>query len=453
VAADEAAPNAGMAAAEVAVAATAAADVAVAAAAEVAVAADVAWSTDHQAAMAAAMSGKGDGGSLRGPDVLALDQECGEIAVSPLGDMKLEPAPYCTKCGYTVDPITPGVRVVRKTPPAFQCNKCNSKTVMLTRMFGRWPPDEFKTLPPDVLKEFWATECVDKDGLKKAVENILVSRYVESQIAENAGPFLPLKTWADAPYHFDTAEIEAKAPMRVHAILGKTYQVKIVTTGEKKVRDTVREQMAKMLSNASASSSKAKPGPAEVSEVAEQSDDDDSVCEDDGDSDGSPSSSSDSSSSSGKKHKKKHKKGTKPHKRSKRNKRGEKDKRKLKKQAADEAKRKRQNEMDHKKEKARITKVKNLASKALAKTTSLTMELGTLLKDKDCTMVPSMMLTKVADLQAALQDYEKEAKDKIKAKVPLDLTFSPDELAATCKEATNHKIVLTNMLETVRKMR
>ncbi len=30
---------------------------------------------------------------------------------------------YCTKCGYTVDPMTHGTRVVRKSPPMFVCSK------------------------------------------------------------------------------------------------------------------------------------------------------------------------------------------------------------------------------------------------------------------------------------------------------------------------------------------
>ena len=42
---------------------------------------------------------------------------------------------FCTKCGCTVDPTKPGTRVVRKLPPAFQCNKCNCKSTMLHRMF------------------------------------------------------------------------------------------------------------------------------------------------------------------------------------------------------------------------------------------------------------------------------------------------------------------------------
>ena len=172
--------------------------------------------------------------------------EPGEI-VSTFSALTFDNGLYCTKCGHTVDPLLPGTRVVRKSPPLFCCNKCNSKTVMLSRMFGSWPPDEFKGIDDATMQKFWATPVADKDGLQKAVEDTLVSRLVESQIAEDSGPYLPLATWADAPYHFDPAEIRAKAPMRMHHILGETYQVKIVTTGERKQRDVVRETIGQIV--------------------------------------------------------------------------------------------------------------------------------------------------------------------------------------------------------------
>ena len=90
---------------------------------------------------------------------------------------------------------------------------------------------------------------------RRGFEDVALSRLVESRIAEETGPYLPLKTWADAPYHFDPEQIRKKAPMRMHPILGETYQVKIVTTGDKLQRDMVREQVAKMTSDRGAASS------------------------------------------------------------------------------------------------------------------------------------------------------------------------------------------------------
>ena len=177
----------------------------------------------HTAEVAATAAGGSGGGTrvaaaasvgvVSGGVVATLESElcprppCLELGtiVSTSSTLTFDTGIYCTKCGYTVDPMLPGTRVVRKSPPMFVCSKCNSKTVMLTRMFGSWPPEEFKGLDDATMQKFWATQVADKDALRKAVEDTLVSRLVESQIAEESGPYLPLATWAEAPYHFDHA--------------------------------------------------------------------------------------------------------------------------------------------------------------------------------------------------------------------------------------------------------
>ena len=95
------------------------------------------------------------------------------------------------------------------------------------------------------IQRFWRSAVSGKAALKKTFEDVVLSRLVESRIAEESGPCLPLKTWADAPCHLDVEQIMKKTPMRVHPILGDTYQVKIVTTGDKLQRDMAREQVAK----------------------------------------------------------------------------------------------------------------------------------------------------------------------------------------------------------------
>ena len=181
---------------------------------------------------------------------LAVQRDTGEqgVIMSHSPNLQLGAEPFCSKCGYVVDPLKAGVKVIRKSPPAFQCSRCNSKQVMLYSMFGRWPLDEFKDLDDTILQKFWQTPVSDRTELKKSVEQILVTRLTDTQLADDVGPYLPLKTWADAPYHFDPDAIAAKAPMRMHPILGPTYQVKIVTTGERRQRDLVQETMAKLMS-------------------------------------------------------------------------------------------------------------------------------------------------------------------------------------------------------------
>ena len=375
-----------------------------------------------------------------------------------MGNLQLQsPGPHCTKCGFNVDPLKPGTRVVRKIPPTFQCNKCNSKATMLNRMVGSWPPEEFKDIPIDVMQKFWASPIVDKQDLKKSVENMLVSRMVESQVAEDVGPFLPLKTWGEAPYHFDTEEIKQKAPMRLHPILGETYQVKIVSTGERKQRDIVREQMAKLLSKGKLPSALPAAAPAVDREEEEEEPAADSEEHQQGSEDDDSMSSSTSSSSTDDKNKKtkkgKYSKKSESKKdKKKKAKHTKKEKKKAKRAAEKKKKAEKEALADAKKEKARIIKVKDTSSKVLAKTACLTMQYDQLLKDSSVSMLPVMLVKKAKDLHTTLVDFEKEAKDKLKAKTPLDLTFTMEEVTAAYKEAMSNKAVLTTMFESLKKM-
>ena len=61
-------------------------------------------------------------------------------------------------------------------------------------------------------------------------------------------------------------------------------------------------------------------------------------------------------------------------------------------------------------------------------------------------------MKKSQDVLATLTAYEKEAKDKLKAKCPLDLTITVDSVLSLCKEATMHKNHLAILIDSVRKM-
>ena len=143
---------------------------------------------------------------------------------------------------------------------------------MLNNIFGRSPTEAFEGLVETAIQRVWQSAVSDKAALKKSFEDVVLSRLVESRIAEESGPCLPLKTWADAPCHFDVEHIKKKAPMRARPILGDTYQVKIVTTGDKLQRDMVREQEARMTSECgSASSAMAAQGTDNASDEEEHS--------------------------------------------------------------------------------------------------------------------------------------------------------------------------------------
>ncbi len=57
---------------------------------------------------------------------------------------------------------------------------------------------------------------------------------------------------------------------------------------------------------------------------------------------------------------------------------------------------------------------------------------------------------KPQDVYSALLAIEAEAKEKLKAKCPMDLRFTLDDVLSTTKEATSCRAVLTHVLNSVR---
>jgi len=391
--------------------------------------------------------------------VVPDEPEKGIITTRSVG-LKLDPEPFCSKCGFVVDPLKSGVKLIRKTPPAFQCSRCNSKLTMLYSLFGKWPLDEFREIDEQTMQKFWQTQVYDRVTLKKVVETILVSRIVETQLAEDKGPFLPLATWAEAPYHFNVDEIKAKAPKRMHPILGETYQVKIVTTGERKQRDVVQETMCKLLTKPpegkKGGTTEAKEDQEAKAEGSQASDDDDQSS----DSNASSSSSNGSSTNTGssdddKKQKKKKKDKNKRTSSDKRRGKGrKKDKKSSKKNKKDKKAKDEKNKRDADKRgkaaaklaKAMNNKIKTDAGKAMSKAAPLTTTLQQLLKDPNCTKVPAILLKKASDVCKALSEIETESREKLKAKDPLELTFTMQDVISLAKEAVSQKAILGNML-------
>ena len=101
-------------------------------------------------------------------------------------------------------------------------------------------------------------------------------------------------------------------------------------------------------------------------------------------------------------------------------------------------------------EKARVTKIKTDCSKVNGKTSPLTMQLDHLLKDKQCPKVPAIVLKKSQDVYSTLLTIEAEAKEKLKAKAPLDLSFTLDDVSAASKDAMSSKTAFTAVLNSVR---
>jgi len=349
--------------------------------------------------------------------------------------LSLNSDPCCSKCGFSVDPVAKGVRLLSKSAPSWLCGKCNSKQVQLTRMFGTWPLTEFQGIPADAQKTFWREPCGDGTSLKRAVEKHLVTNLVETKLASDSGPFLPLSVWSAKGY--DIHDIEAKAKKELHPVLGWTYQVLIHSTGTEKKRELIRQEMSSLLGKGN------KPGEASGGATT-QGDDvaasgrkggrqavekkDSSSSEDD------DSTSSSSSSSDKKNKKKKHgKKAAKKH---------------TKKKSAkkEEADRKAKEREGAKQERARVAKVKADSAKVMAKIGPVLLQLEDMIKDPSFGKVPSVFSKKAKTAITTLKGFQEEAMQKIKAKDPLDLTFGLEEMSAEVKDSVSTKTLLHNML-------
>ena len=155
--------------------------------------------------------------------------------------------PLCIRCKNPVDPCVEKVRLLKKSPPEFCCPCCNSKGTIAANLCGKWPVEEFKELSPEEQVAFWNSCVSNKWDMMKAIEKHLVRRVVNQRLNAVEGQFLPLSVWATQG--FDTALIEATCPKEMHPNLGPTFQVKIHSTGEKAIEESVREHMAKLILN------------------------------------------------------------------------------------------------------------------------------------------------------------------------------------------------------------
>jgi len=372
--------------------------------------------------------------------------------------------PMCSKCGFKVDPCKPGVRLVAKTPPTFQCSGCNSKTTMLSRMFGVWPLPEFKQLEPHVQQEFWATAASTKEALQRTVENIVLSRVVERELVSDLGTFLPLDQYrTQYGWSEDLLKaVEEKAPCEDHAILGKTYQVKLHSCGYKKHRDMVREMMCKLLEKGNSMTASGSSGPAKplAGKVAEKDEDDEESNDASGDTDKSSAGNStdDSNGSSNesdkgrkKSKKSKQKKNKKDKKDKKKDKKDKKSAKKNKKEKQRKAEAERRQRDAERKERARVQKVKRDASKVVAKLSSEILTLQqtlTTLGDKS-SAVPMPLQKKFKDDYALVKALYDEACLKMKAKDPLDLTFTVADVAPVLKTALHSASCIISMVATM----
>ena len=104
------------------------------------------------------------------------------FAVMPasIHDMNKSLQMRCGKCGRIVDGLKDQLRnQTKKGTGQWRCNACNVKFVQLNRLFGGWPPAEFKGWSEEDQMKFWGTETETTSDVEKLVIKSLTKQRIE----------------------------------------------------------------------------------------------------------------------------------------------------------------------------------------------------------------------------------------------------------------------------------
>ena len=351
--------------------------------------------------------------------------------------------PVCTRCGHHVDTCAPGVRLARKHPPEWQCQKCSSKCVMLTRMFGKWPVPEWTGLTEEEQHEFFRSTESTKKSLGRAMTEVIKKTLTEESRDSKGGKFLPLKVWENQG--FDPEHVKAKGKYEWHPVLGDTYQVMIHKDSREQVETLARQQVIKMMAK----------------NKGEVPDDDDN--EDEGSKNGAGSEDKEESEKKSKDKRKRAKdtrhKKSKHAKRSKDNGRNNSSKSKKGKRSKDKdsshsssddssSNDRLQRQRAQKEEGLRIKKVKLEAQKVIAKVGPVLASVMPTLKHAKISLVPKPLYTRATEVFKVLQTLETEAREKASDGGP-SMSHTLEEVGAKCKVAQDVHSMIKNILKSV----
>ena len=79
-----------------------------------------------------------------------------------------------------VDTTNPTVRMTGKSPMKWECPVCSSKGVVLRRLCGAWPSEEFKSIPePDQVAFMQSIATMTTEEIKVKLVDTLVHRRIE----------------------------------------------------------------------------------------------------------------------------------------------------------------------------------------------------------------------------------------------------------------------------------
>ena len=372
-------------------------------------------------------------------------------------------APHCIKCKRPVDVLR--AQLQNKGAGLWRCASCNTKAVQLTRIFGRWPPRSFQSLPSDFQEKFWR-ELDGKSGgaaLEQHVIDTLTIKRIEEEQCSTGGEYLPLSVWKQRGFDPEAIQRQCR-DTEMHPVLGLTYRVNIKAVYSKAIERIIREELHQ---------GKRKP----VSAISDKEQDEaqqDSAGGKNGtkdkkeaqqDSAGGKGGREDKKDKGDKKSKKRRRSSTSSSSTSSSSSSSAKSKRKGKKSSGSERKennkKDKKNKKDDKaaaaadklaKERAVAAKAQlKLAQRTIAKLSPTLVMLKQLITDEHVKNVPAFAKDPAKRSIATLQDFVQKSEASVKQQGRFELGWDISALEAESKSATERSALLSKMLETARK--
>lgn len=142
------------------------------------------------------------------------------------------PKVWCSYCGFEVEMVK--ARVRSKKAGTWKCLPCGVTLTNLYRKYGEFP--NFAHLTDAQRQAFY--QSARNLGFAKTIESAESFRLEKYQQEEeyfvNGGEFLPLSVWANQGFNTELI-VKNTSPndIRDHDVLGKTYRVKILSTGKR----------------------------------------------------------------------------------------------------------------------------------------------------------------------------------------------------------------------------
>ena len=159
----------------------------------------------------------------------------------------------CQRCSNIV--TMSNAKITGKNKTYWACTTCNSRSAQLYKLYGSWPPEQFKTLDEQEKATFYkdvkAINCHAK--LKQFVTEMLEVSKTAEKGATDIGEFLPLSVWKDRGYNIKRFRRKCQE-IQVHPILGKTYCVRIASKWDSQSEAFKRSQVSTVTDDTRSSS-------------------------------------------------------------------------------------------------------------------------------------------------------------------------------------------------------